>query len=439
MKLSCLGSSAAEAVRAGNPSVTRKTATPASSARIVTAAITAVLLKIRSPRRRRPPDAAASSWPALVVVSNELTARDLFDRPDRGRYFFAQFRGERRGAGLFFGQRLPFGAGRVFEEAFDQGRFGGALVFGAADQRGDQDDRVDAARFRFTVDFEGDDVFLAFLEFRIFFREIEHLGRCFRRRFGPVVADFDQRFAEFPGLRGVGVTDRAFAGGDGFDHTGGAGGRFATFHRPFTAHFVRPHAGRHFGEVVGEVFGRARLVGAVDRDDPRFRKFDAGVLFGDFRVVPVFDFLVEDLRQGFRFEFQFFDAREVVDDRDRRDVVRDLDQFAGFAAFDRLAQLAFRFGERRVGARVGDALGDEFFATAAGADTVIGDGGATVGVLEFGEPGFLRGFLRGRAGTGDFARSFSRWCASAFRFAFAASVARAATAAATPAGGEAEH
>src|SRR6202012_5738256 len=195
------------------------------------------------------------------------------------------------------------------------------------------------------VDFEGDDVFLAFLEFRIFFREVQDFGRGFRRRFGPVVADLDQRLAEFTGLRGIGVADRAFAGGDGFDHTGGAGGGFATLHRPVTAHFVGPDRGRHFGEVVGEVFGRARLVGAVDRDDPRFRKFDAGVLFGDFRVVPVFDFLVEDLRQGFRFEFQFFDAREVVDDRGRRDVVRDLDQFTRFAALDRLAELAFRFGE----------------------------------------------------------------------------------------------
>src|ERR1700759_3968292 len=96
MKLSCFGSSAEDAVSAGNPSVTRKTATPASSARIVTAAITAVLLKIRSPRRRRPPDAAASSWPALVVVSNELTAWDLFDRPDRGRHLGLQFARERR-------------------------------------------------------------------------------------------------------------------------------------------------------------------------------------------------------------------------------------------------------------------------------------------------------------------------------------------------------
>src|SRR5262245_13641175 len=139
MKLSCFGSSAEDAVRAGKPSVMRKTATPASSARIVTAAITAALLKIRSPRRRRPPDAAARIWPALVVVSTELTAGDLFDRPDCGFYFFGQFGGERSGARGFRGQFLPFRTDRVFEVGLHQGCFVSGLVFGAADQRGDQD------------------------------------------------------------------------------------------------------------------------------------------------------------------------------------------------------------------------------------------------------------------------------------------------------------
>src|ERR1700761_6100367 len=108
MKLWCPGSSEDDAVSAGYPSVTRKTATPASSARIVTAAITAALLKIRSPRRRRPPDAAASSWPALVVVSNELPARDLSDPPDGGSDFAANLARERRRAGGFGRQFLPF-------------------------------------------------------------------------------------------------------------------------------------------------------------------------------------------------------------------------------------------------------------------------------------------------------------------------------------------
>src|SRR4051794_22901646 len=93
MKVLPPGSSEAEAVSAGQPSVRRKTATPASSARIVTAEITARFEKTRSPRRRRPPDAAASSWPALVVVSTEATSLlARFDRFDRGRHFLRQRR-----------------------------------------------------------------------------------------------------------------------------------------------------------------------------------------------------------------------------------------------------------------------------------------------------------------------------------------------------------
>src|SRR6185312_16719432 len=123
MKVSLPGSSEAEAVRAGQPSVARKIATPARSARIVTAEITAKLEKMRSPRRRRPPDAAASSWPALVVVSTEATGCLPFDRCHAGRQLLRQRSGEGRRAGLFGGQFLPFGADRVFEVRLDQRRF----------------------------------------------------------------------------------------------------------------------------------------------------------------------------------------------------------------------------------------------------------------------------------------------------------------------------
>ena len=102
-------------------------------------------------------------------------------------------------------------------------------------------------------------------------------------------------------------------------------------------------------------------------------------------------------------ELQVFDAGEVVDDRDRRDVVRDLDQFARCAALFGLFEFAFFGREGGVAAGVGDAAGDELFATAAGPDRVVGDRHAGVFVLEFGDPGFLRGLLRGRAGAGDFA------------------------------------
>ena len=57
------------AVIAGTESAIRKIATPASSARTVTEAITAAFEKIRSPGRRLPPLAEARIWPAWVVVS----------------------------------------------------------------------------------------------------------------------------------------------------------------------------------------------------------------------------------------------------------------------------------------------------------------------------------------------------------------------------------
>src|ERR1043165_9357847 len=104
----------------------RKIATPASSARIVTAATTAVREKTRSPRRRRPPDAAASNWPALVVVSTEATGLlARFDRFHGGRHFLRQRRGERSRAGLFGGQFLPFRADHGFRRRLHRFRLGG--------------------------------------------------------------------------------------------------------------------------------------------------------------------------------------------------------------------------------------------------------------------------------------------------------------------------
>src|SRR6478752_10433124 len=159
MKVLPSGSSEALAVRAGKPSERRKIATPASSARIVTAATTAVREKTRSPRRRRPPDAAASSWPALVVVSTEATNYLAgFDRFHSRGDFLRQRRGERRGAGLFSGQFLAFGADDVFGVGLDAFGFLSRAVFRAGDQVGDQHDRVGALRFRLAIEFEGDRV-----------------------------------------------------------------------------------------------------------------------------------------------------------------------------------------------------------------------------------------------------------------------------------------
>src|SRR3954447_18790606 len=82
MRLLPSGNSEALAVIAGTESAIRKIATPASSARTVTAAIVAPFEKIRSPGRRRPPEAEARIWPAWVVVSAWASMRS---GPDRAR------------------------------------------------------------------------------------------------------------------------------------------------------------------------------------------------------------------------------------------------------------------------------------------------------------------------------------------------------------------
>ena len=67
------GSSEAAAVSAGKPLGDEEDRDPGEQGEDRHRGDDGVLLKIRSPRRRRPPDAAASSWPALVVVSTWAT------------------------------------------------------------------------------------------------------------------------------------------------------------------------------------------------------------------------------------------------------------------------------------------------------------------------------------------------------------------------------
>src|SRR4051794_31468795 len=108
------GKSAALAVNAGVASATRKIATPASRARIVTAAMIARFEKIRSPGRRRPPEAPARIWPAFVVVSRCACASKPLaaDRVYRGLDLLASRRGERGGAGVIGRDRLAVLADR---------------------------------------------------------------------------------------------------------------------------------------------------------------------------------------------------------------------------------------------------------------------------------------------------------------------------------------
>ena len=95
---------------------------------------------------------------------------------------------------------------------------------------------------------------------------------------------------------------------------------------------------------------------------------------------------------------------QVVDDRDRGDVDRDLDQLATLVGAALLGALELAALERRVGAAVLGAAGDELLAAAAGADRVVGDRDVRALVLDPGDPGFLGRLLGARAGAGDLAR-----------------------------------
>ncbi|MCB0875882.1 MAG: hypothetical protein KDB46_06770 [Solirubrobacterales bacterium] len=129
----------------------------------------------------------------------------------------------------------------------------------------------------------------------------------------------------------------------------------------------------------------------------------SGIVGGDLRVVPVRDLLGEDPGERLRRELEALDLGEVVDDRDRRDVDRDLDQLAALvlAALVGAAELAALEG--RVGPAVVGAAGDELLTAAARADRVVGDRHVGVVVLDAGDPGLLGGLLGARTGSGDLA------------------------------------
>src|ERR671916_724518 len=203
---------------------------------------------------------------------------------------------------------------------------------------------------------------------------------------------------------GVGVADRAVAAADGADDARGALGRLATGHRPVAVRLVRPGPGGRGGQVLGEVLGRARLIGAVDRGDRQVGEGHAGVVGGDRRVVPGGDLLVEDPGEDLGGEVEVLDALEVVDDRDRRDVVRQLEDLATGAALLRGGQLLLV--QRGVGAGEVGAAGDELLAATAGAHRVVVHRHARLHARVAGGPALHRGLLAAGACAGEAAAQF---------------------------------
>src|SRR5690606_11145791 len=123
--------------------------------------------------------------------------------------------------------------------------------------------------------------------------------------------------------------------GDGLHHARGALGALAAeLGRPALDRAHGPVGGRRCGEILGEVAGRARLVGGVHGGDVQIRQRRVRVLAGDGGIVPLGDRAVEDLRDGGRVEVQGVYAVEVEDDRDGRDVGGELYERVGGAAVE---------------------------------------------------------------------------------------------------------
>src|SRR6476661_10172170 len=404
------------------PSMARKTNTAARAARIAIPALSARREKTRSPSRAF---ARAVSSATTVVATcyliqgchapvrrTESSVRRTRcwavrgrapgpdgsagrDRVDDALGLLGDRAGERRGTGLLRRGLLALVGHDVGEVALHEVGLGLVLVGLAGDEVAQQDDGVGAGLGAGAVDVDGHVDVGATLGGR---GRLDDDGSALGGRGDVLLADLDRDDGEVTDLALVGVADRAVATRHCGDDARGALSGLATLDREGVLGLVGPRAAG-LAEVVGEVLGRARVVGAVDRRDGRVGEVRVGVHLGDGRVVPRGDLAVEDLGDRVGVHVERVDALEVERDRDGRDVGRDLDRVLAVAALLGGGELALVVVEVGVGAGEADAALDEVGATVAGADGVVVDGHvAVVHALEAGGPGALRLLLRGGAG-----------------------------------------
>src|SRR4051812_13918612 len=285
------------AVMAGIASTTRKTATPARTARMSRAAPVAVPAKTLSPTRRvgvrtaiasRVSNSAAlkgspfrglTGWHgpgsarALPGPESDASARGSAPRSDRvdgGLDLLAQLVADRRRAGVLGRGVLALRADDVAVERLDQLALVGRVVLRAGDLVGDERDRI-RARDR-AVELEREHVLAGV---RALLGLVQDGGGSVGRRRDVLAADLDLGDAELAGLAVVGVADRALAVLDGVDYAGRALGGLAALDGPVAVGRIGPDLGRRLRHPVGEVGGRARLVRAVDRRDAQVGQLGA--------------------------------------------------------------------------------------------------------------------------------------------------------------------
>src|SRR4051812_40201171 len=374
----------------------RKTATPARARRIVRPAARVRLAKTRSPKRRLGDPAFASMVLTVWCALDSLRG----DRVDDRLGLLGEGRRDRGRAGVVRRLLLALFADHIGQEALDERGLGLVVVGRAGDQVRRQHQRVGPGRGGGAVDLDGHVALGAAVVERGGF---DGLGSTLGGGRGPGVADLDRGRLQVAHLAEVGVPDGALAATDRGDHAGGLVGALAGLDRPHLVGRVGPGAVAGLLEVVGEVLGGARLVGAVDRVDLGRRELGVGVVGLDGRVVPRLDLAGEDPGDGLGGEVELVDAFEVEDDGDRAHVVGDLDG-VGAAALLRGVDLTLLGVERGVGPGEVDATGVELLDTGTRAGRVVVDGDAAVRLLEAGSPGVHGGLLGAGPGAVELAR-----------------------------------
>ncbi|OEI67460.1 hypothetical protein Cus16_2895 [Curtobacterium sp. ER1/6] len=286
----------------------------------------------------------------------------------------------------------------VVEVALHELTLGGVLVLLAGDRVGDEDQRPRPLGGVLAVDVDREVVVLTAGD-RLGVRD--DLGSALGRDLGGLVADHELGLVEVTGAGVVDVGDGVRGAGHRRRDTRGALRRVTDLVREGLARSLGPDVRRVRRHVLGEVLRGARVVRAVHDRDVRVRQVDAVVQRGDLRVVPLGDLAREDARDGLRVEGQVADAVDLVGDRDRGDVDRDVDGL-GVAEVEGAGELLVL--ERGVGAGEVRRTRDEILAAGARAVRRVVDRHAGGDVLEAGGPRGLGGLLCGGAGAGQRAR-----------------------------------
>ena len=157
------------------------------------------------------------------------------------------------------------------------------------------------------------------------------------------------------------------------------------------------HSGETCGEVVGEVEGGARAVGAMDVGDREIGQLEVRIELLDRRIVPLRDLAHVDLGDGRTVEHEFagLHARDVDDHDDAAHHHRPL----GEAVLVEVLRL-----QRRVGRAEGHGLGPDLLDAGARADRLIVE--AVAGVLLIGvRPFGVDRERKGRPGAGNIRRA----------------------------------